>query len=540
MKRSLSLFLVFIISLSGILAACTGSKSGGGKNDQVLNLQEVSDIPTLDSSLATDQVSFNVFFQVMEGLYSLDKDDKAIPAIAKGEPEMSKDGKTWTIKLRDDAKWSNGDPVTAKDFEFAWKRTLDPKTASEYAYIMMDLKNAADVNAGKKKPEELGVKAIDDKTLQIQLETKVPYFKELLTFGVFLPQNEKFVKEKGDKYGTSKENTLYNGPFVLNDWQTEKSFQLTPNKNYWDKKAVKLKEVNYKIIKDQNTALNLFNTNKLDRVGLPPEQIDKYKKDPKFQTELQTSTYIIRMNQKNEALKNKDMRLAIAQSIDKKSYVDTLLKNGSQPLDTNTPKDFAKKDGKDFVDLVKTKLTYDQKAAKEHYEKAKKALGKDKFEFEYLTFDAEESKTAGEYVKEQLEKNLPGVKITIKQQPFKQKLQLESKMDYDLSFGGWGPDYPDPMTFLDLWVTDGAHNQTGWSNPEFDKIVKDAKGPLLDDVNKRWESMAKAEEMALADAPFAPIYQKGTARLVQPYVKNFVIHKFGGDTTLKNVYIEKK
>ncbi|WP_414054068.1 peptide ABC transporter substrate-binding protein [Macrococcus equi] len=540
MKKSLSLFLVLILSLSGILAACSGGKSGGGKNEQVLNLQEGSDIPTLDSSLATDQVSFNVFFQVMEGLYSLDKNDKAIPAIAKGEPEKSKDGKTWTIKLRDDAKWSNGDPVTAKDFEFAWKRTLDPKTASEYAYIMMDLKNAADVNAGKKKVDELGVKALDDKTLQIQLESNVPYFKELLTFGVFLPQNEKFVKEKGDKYGTSKENTLYNGPFVLNDWQTEKSFQLTPNKEYWDKKAVKLKEVNYKIIKDQNTALNLFNTNKLDRVGLPPEQIDKYKKDPKFQTEKQTTTYIIRMNQKNPALKNKDLRLAIAKSIDKQSYVDTLLKNGSVPLDTNTPKDFVEKDGKDFVDSVKEKLTYDKKAAKDHYEKAKKALGKDKFEFEYLTFDAEESKTAGEYIKEQLESNLPGVKITIKQQPFKQKLQLESKMDYDLSFGGWGPDYPDPMTFVDLWVTKGAHNQTGWSNKEFDQLVKDAKGPLLSDTAKRWDAMAKAEDIVLKDAAFAPVYQRGAARLVQPYVKNFVIHKFGGDTTLKNAYIEKK
>ncbi|MDJ1155719.1 peptide ABC transporter substrate-binding protein [Macrococcus caseolyticus] len=540
MKKNFSYLLVLVITLSGFLAACSGGNKSDGKNDQVLNLQEGSDIPTLDSSLATDAVAFNVFFQVMEGLYTLDKNDKAIPAVAEGKPEKSKDGKTWTIKLRKDAKWSNGDPVTAKDFVFAWRRTLDPKTASEYSYIMMDLKNAQEVNAGKMKPEELGVKAIDDNTLEIQLNDNVPYFEELLTFGVFLPQNEKFVKEQGDKYGTTKETTLFNGPFVLNDWQTEKSFKLTPNKKYWDKDKVKLKEVNYKIIKDQNTALNLFNTGKLDRVTLPAEQVDKYKDDPKLSTELQSTTFFIRMNQENKDLANKDLRLAIAKSIDKQAYVDTLLKNGSKPLDTNTPKEFVEKDGKDFTDSLKNKLSYNKEEAKAHFEKAKKALGKDSFTFEYLTYDQEESKTAGEYIKEQLENNLPGLKINIKQQPFKQKLQLESKMKYDLSFAGWGPDYPDPMTFVDLFVTDGGHNQTGWSNKEFDQKIQDAKGPLLDDIDKRWTTMVEAEDIVLEEAVIAPIYQRGAARLVQPHVKNFIIHKFGADTSLKEVYIEKK
>ncbi|RXK18756.1 peptide ABC transporter substrate-binding protein [Macrococcus sp. DPC7161] len=540
MKKSMSLLLVFIMALSGVLAAC----SGGGKTDknaQVLNLYEGSDIPSMDSSLATDQVSFNVFNQVMEGLYTLDKNDKAIPGVAEGEPKKSKDGKTWTIKLRKDAKWSNGDPVTAKDFEFAWKRTLDPKTASEYAYIMMDIKNAQQVNEGKMKPDQLGVKAIDDNTLEIQLEKNKPYFKELLAFGVFLPQNEKFVKSKGDKYGTSKENTVYNGPFVLSKWETEKAFQLKPNKKYWDAKKVKLTEVNYTIVKDNQTALNLFETNKIDRVGLTSENVDKYKKDPKFSTKLGTSTYFIRINQKkNPDLKNKNLRLAIAKSIDKDRYVKKLLNNGSEPIDTLNPKKFTEHDGKDFVDGVKSPLNYDKAEAKKYYDKAKKELGKDKFTFEYLTYDADESKTAAEYVKEQIETNLPGVTLKIKQQPFKQKLELESKLNYELSFSGWGPDYPDPMTFDDMFVTDGAHNQTAWSNKDFDKLIEDANGPLLSDIPKRWTTLQEAETKLLSDAVIVPMYQAGSARLVQPYVKNYVVHKFAGDTTLKETYIEGK
>ncbi|GGA98870.1 peptide ABC transporter substrate-binding protein [Macrococcus hajekii] len=555
MKKKSSLFLASLIAVSGFTAACSAgggdskdagssSNSSGGSGDskQVLNLYWGSDIPSMDSSLATDQVSFDTFNQVMEGLYTLDKDDKAIPGVAEGEPEISKDGKTWTIKLRKDAKWSNGDPVTAKDFEFAWKRTVDPKTAAEYAYIMYDVKNAEAINSGKMKPEELGIKAIDDNTLEIQLEKNVPYFKELLAFATFLPQNEKFVKEKGDKYGTTKENTLYNGPFVLNEWKTEEKFQLVPNKEYWDKDKVKLDEVNYAIIKDQQTSLNLYTTGKLDRVGLTAEQVSKYKKDPDFSTELQSSVYFIRINQqKNKDLQNKNLRLALAKSIDKEKYVKTLLNNGAKATDYLTPGEFTlDKDGKDFNEGVKSPLNYDKEEAKKAYETAKKELGKDKFNIELLTYDADTSKKDAEYFKEQIETNLPGTSVTIKQQPFKQKLDLESKGNYDISFAGWGPDYPDPMTFLDMFVTDGPHNQTGYSNKEYDQLIDQARGPLLDDTDKRWTTMQEAENKFLDDAVIIPMFQKGVARLTQPHVKNFVTHKFGGDTTLKETYVEGK
>ncbi|MCE4955737.1 peptide ABC transporter substrate-binding protein [Macrococcoides caseolyticum] len=544
MKKQVKSLLVLFLALTMVLAACSAKKGGGDSasgDSKTLRLVAASDIPTMDSSLATDAVSFNVYNQTIEGLYTLDKDDKAIPAIAKGEPKISADGKKWTIELRDDATWSNGDKVTAKDFVFAWQRTLDPNTAAEYAYIMYDLKNAEAVNKGKMKPTELGVKAVNDTTLEIELEKAKPYFKELLAFGTFLPQNEKFVKEKGKKFGTTEKDTLYNGPFTLSEWKTEDKFTLKKNDKYYDKDKVKLEKITYKVLKDANSGVNLYTTDKVDRVGIPAEFIDKYKEDKNYSTELDASTFFIRINQtKNKDLQNKDLRMALAKAIDKEKYVKNNLNNGSVAIDTLMPKEFVKdKSGKDFVDGVKSPLNYDVKAAQEAYEKAKKALGKDKFTFEFLTFDQESSKKDAEYFKEQIEKNLPGVTLKIKQQPFKQKLDLESKGNYELSLSGWGPDYPDPMTFLDMFVTDGPHNQTGWSSESYDKAIADADGPLLTDVEKRWTTLQDAETELLNDAVIIPIFQRGGAFLTQPYVKNIVSHKFAGDYTFKETEIKK-
>ena len=302
MTKRWKLYTASTLALTLALAGCSStgnsgdsaSKEGGEGSDEkkVLNLSAASDIPTMDSSLATDQVSFYIMNQTQEGLYRLGEDDKAVDGIAEGEPEVSEDSKKYTFKLREDAKWSNGDPVTAKDFEYGWKRTLDPETASEYGYIMYDIKNAEAVNTGKKKVDELGIKAVDDYTLEVELEKPLPYFKELLTFATFYPLNEKYVEEQGDKFGTTEEKTLYNGPFELTDWETESKFKLVPNEEYWDKEAVKLDEVNFQVVKDPQTAINLYETGKIDIVGLSAEHVDNYKEDPNFNTELRTSTSV--------------------------------------------------------------------------------------------------------------------------------------------------------------------------------------------------------------------------------------------------------
>ncbi len=559
MKKKFSFLLVLLLALSTFLAACGGgsdnanSDGDSSNNDnnegteeqteeparaQVLNLLETSEIPSMDSTLATDSVSFNVMNNVFEGLYRLGENDEAVLGMAAEEPTVSEDGKTYTFKIRD-AQWSNGTAVTANDFEYAWKKALNPETGAEYAYIMYDIKNAAKVNAGELPVDELGVKALDEKTLEVQLETQVPYFNALLSFATFYPQNEAYITEQGDQYGLEANTTIYNGPFTLADWKHEQSFQLKKNESYWDAATVKLEEINFNIVKDTATAVNLYETEKADITGLSAEFVDKYKSDENFKTLADTAVYFLRLNQKNEVLANVNARKAIDAAYDKQGMVDVLMNNGSTPAYFLVPDNFVTgPDGNDYRDTNGTFGSFDPAAAGEFWAKAKEELGKDTFELELLNYDSESSRKIGEFLKEQLETNLPGLTVTISQQPFAQKLDLESAGDYDFSFAGWGPDYPDPMTFVDMFVTDGAHNQMAYSNPEYDKLVEQAKGELLGDLQARWDALLEAEKILFEDQAISPMYQRGSSYLERPYVKNVLRHSFGADNSYKWASIE--
>ncbi len=546
--KKFSLFLVMILALSTFLAACsggddeTGGKDGGKKEvEQVLNLVETSEIPSMDTVKATDAVSFNVMNNTMEGLYRLTEGDKVVPGVAEGDPTVSEDGKTFTIKLRQDAKWSNGDPVTANDFVYAWQRAVNPDTAAEYAYMMYVIENGEEVNTGKKKVEELGVKAVDDYTLEVKLANAIPYFQSLLVFGTFMPQNQKFVEEQGEKFGLEADTTLYNGPFAMTEWKHEESFTLSKNDQYWDKDTVKLDKINFRIVKDSNTAVNLYDTGKVDRVTLTAENVDRFSSEPEFLTEKEASVYFMRFNQKNKVLANVNIRKAIDMAYDKKQFVDTILNNGSVPAYYLVPKDFVKgPDGKDFREANGDMNVTNKEEAKKLWEKGLKEIGESKVTLELLNYDGDSAKKTGEYIKEQLETALPGLTVTLKQQPFKQKLDLESKGDYDFSYAGWGPDYQDPMTFIDMFVTGGAHNQMEYSNKEYDKLVKDAGSTLLSDLPARWEALQKAEKILLEeDAAISPIYQRGQSFAMNKKVKNLYSHQFGGDYSYKWVSIEE-
>lgn len=538
--RKFKLFII-LIALSVVLAGCGSAEGVYSDKGQVFRKVLPSDISTLDSALATDTVSFDIFNQIYEGLYTLDKDDKAQPGVAKAMPKESNGGKTLTIKLRKDAKWSNGDPVTAHDFEYAWKRVVNPDTASEYAYIMYDLKNAEAINMGKKDVDELGVKAVDDHTLKVELTKPIPYINEMFAFGTFMPLNEKVVKKNGDQYGTTAAKTVFNGPFKVKEWKVEDKIQLVKNEDYWDKKQVHLDRVNYKVLKDQQAGASLYDTGSVDDTTIKADQVDKYADNPGLKKRLLASTFYIKMNQDNvPEFKNKDLRLAIAQSIDKEGYVNSVKNNGSEATNGFTAKLTAETpDAKDFSESIDSPLTYNPKAAKKHFEKAKKDLGVKNITFTMNTEDTPDAKISAEYIKSQVESTLPGVTLKIKQLPFKQRLNQESTEAFEASLSGWGPDYPDPLTFLNIMTTGNSNNNTAWSSKEYDKLVKDANGKLLKKPEERNAAMKQAEELMLNDAPVAPIYQKGEAHLTNPQVKGLVYHQIGGDTTLKDVTIDK-
>lgn len=424
---------------------------------------------------------------------------------------------------------------------YAWRKALDPQTASEYAYIMYDIKNAQKINEGKMPVNKLGAKALDKYTVQIKLNKPLPYFNQMLAFGTYMPQNEKVAKKYGKQYGTTADKAVYNGPFELTDWKVEDKILMKKNPKYWDKKAVKLDKINFKILKDQQAGASLYDTGSVDNTGITSEQVDKYKDSPALFKRLKASTFFLKMNEKEQPeFKNKDMRYAIAQSIDKKAYVDNVLGDGSKPFDGFTSKKTdILPDGNDYADLVKSPLKYNKSEAKTHLDKAKKALGKDQFTFTLNTEDTPSSKISAQFIKSQIEKNLPGVTVNIKQLPFKQRVTAELTMNYSMSLSGWGPDYPDPMTYLDTMTTGNAQNNTGWGSKKYDNMLKEANGPLLKKPNERINELKDAEEFMLSEAPVAPIYQQGAASLRNPQLKGIVYHEIGGETTLKHAYIDK-
>ncbi|MBC6972868.1 peptide ABC transporter substrate-binding protein [Bacillus sp. Xin] len=559
--KKLTAVVAPVLAMSMALTACStggdkktstnssGSDSKSGEKlaaKQVLNRTETNEIPTMDTSKSTDTLGSQILGNTMEGLYRLDKDNKPIPAAAESST-TSEDGKKYTFKLRKDAKWSNGDPVTAKDFVYAWQRLLDPNTAAEYAFIAYYIKNAEAINKGKAEVSTLGAKAIDDHTLEVELETATPYFLNLTAFPSYYPLNEKFVKEKGDKFGLESDTTVYNGPFVLTDWKHEEGWKLKKNDSYWDKKTVKLDEINYSVVKDMATRVNLYDSGQIDFTLLSGEFVDKYRnKEGEFGTYSEPSTFYLRLNQKranqDTPLKSKKLREAIALSINKKDLANVILNDGSKPADYLVPKGLAKSpDGKDFQEEFKNGLKHDTKKAVAAWEEAKKELGKDQVTLEFLNYDTSNAKKVGEYVKDQIEKNLKGVTVNIKMQPFKQKLKLESEQDYDFSYGGWSPDYADPMTYLDMFETTNSQNQMSYSNPKYDEIIKQGKTDLMADAKKRWTELGKAEKLLLEeDVALVPLHQNARSYVMKPNVKGVVKHNISPEYSFKWAYVTEE
>ncbi|CAM4053970.1 MULTISPECIES: peptide ABC transporter substrate-binding protein [Bacillus] len=551
MKKKIPLLLASTLTASMLLGACsyqkedakakgkeTATSSSNGK--QILNLTELSEIPSMDASLASDSASSTALNNTMEGLYRTGKDQKRMPGVAEDVQKLD-DGKKYIFKLRKDAKWSNGEPVTAKDFVYSWKRAVNPDTKATYSYIMFDIKNAEKIHKRELPADQLGVKAIDDYTLEVELDNPVPYFIDLTVYPVFYPLNENFVKSQGDKFGLEANTTLYNGPFVMSDWKHEQSFQFKKNPSYWDNKTVKIEEINFNIVKNTSTDVNLYETNAIDRAVLTSEFVDKFRQNPEFQTRKEAGVAYLRFNQNNKYLSNKNLRKAISMSFDRDNIAKVILNNGAIGAYGFVGKDFAEgPNKKDFRAENGNLVETDSKEAKKLWETAKKELGTDKIELEFLSFDNEDAKKIGEFLKGEMEKNLPGLTIKIKQQPFAQKNKLEDSQQYDMAFGIWAPDFPDPISYLDMFVTNGSQNKTGYSNPKYDELILKAKTDTKD-LQARWNNLLEVEKILIKeDAVIAPIFQKGSAYVVKGAVKDIIPINYGGKLTYKWASVEQK
>ncbi|MGL5541295.1 MAG: peptide ABC transporter substrate-binding protein [Erysipelotrichaceae bacterium] len=532
-------FLLASVLVMGLASACSSNGGGGSDTPRVVTIGQEVELQSMDPQLATDGYAFETLNATLEGLLQLDKDGNAVAGIAK-DHEVSSDGLTYTFHLRE-AVWSNGDPVSADDFVYGWQRLADPNTAAEYSYMIevAGLKNASAVLKGEKPVTDLGVSAPDDKTVVVELEYPVPFFDSLMAFPSFFPVNRAFAQAQGDQFALTPEATLANGAFKMVEWNQGSTHTLVKNEDYYDADKVEVDELNFQVIKDAQSAALAFDNGSVDKVTLSGELVDQYRSNDAFTNTLKGYLWYLSINTTVDGLDNANLRNAIGYAYDKKAIADNVLKNGSIVADFIIPKNLATgPDGKDYRDTAPTYFVADKAKAVEFYDKAKADTGLSSFTFELLYEDTETSKKVAEFIKAEVETTLPGVTLTLKQQPKKNRLELMRAGDYQIGLTRWGPDYADPMTYLDMWLTGANYNYGDWSNADYDTIIKDAtRGSLSTDPSARWEALKEAEGILLNEGAVLPVYQDGGAVLINPKVTGFEFHTVGVPTVFKNLKV---
>lgn len=530
--------LPLVLASCGTNTATKDSQDATEKKvEQVATLTAGTPVQSLDPATAVDQTSITLLANVMEGLYRLDEKNQPQPAIAAGQPKVSNNAKTYTIVIRDGAKWTDGTDITADDFVTAWQRVVDPETASPNVELFSTIKNAKEIISGKQPKEKLGVKSNGEQTLIIELEKPTPYFTDLLALTAYFPVQQKAIKENEKNYGTSQKSIETNGAYTLTNLDgvgTSDKWTIAKNEKYWDKKHVSMKKINFQVVKEINTGINLYNDGQLDDAPLAGEYAKQYKKDKEYSTTLMANTMFLEMNQtgENKLLKNKNVRKAISYAIDRESLVEKLLDNGSIPSVGVVPEKMAynPKTKKDFAN--EKLVEYNKKQARTYWETAKsKDKVSEKLELDILVGDGEFEKKAGEFLQGQLEENLEGLKVNITPVPANAFMERLTKKDFAISLSGWQADYADPISFLANFETNSPLNHGGYSNKNYDELIKDTS-------SKRWQELKKAEKIVIDDAGVIPVFQVGIARLQKNKIRNLVIHLVGARYDYKKMMVQ--
>ena len=511
---------------------------------KVLNVGRMAELFDMDSTIATEADCLEIISAIIEPLFITAADGTPVNALCASY-ETNEESTEYVFHIREDANWMNGVPVTADDFVYAWRRLVDPVTASEYSFMMevAAVKNATPIISGELPIEELGVSAVDSKTLKVELDHPVSYFLNLMTFPSFCPINEAFATELGSEYALGADKLLCCGPFYMSAWDVGgNTYQLKKNPSYYDADKVNLDEINFQIIKDPQQTMLAYENGTLDYVRLSGDQIVKYQTMDGFTRIEEGYLWYLspNLNPKSEeyscGLENENLRMAIALSYDKDVICYEILQDGSTPADFAIPNRLAiGPDGKDFRETSPLYLQTDKAKAQEYWEAAKEELGVDEVTIELLYDDSDSTPLIAQFLQSEIENNLPGVHINLKSQPKKSRTELMQNREYQLGLTRWGPDYADPMTYLDMWTTGSTYNYGEWSNEEYDKLIADANGDLANRYEERWEALKQAEALVMEHAVILPVYQKGTAAMVRPGITGLAFFPVGVGTIYKDV-----
>lgn len=499
---------------SGDSSAAEEGETATGGSGGTLNMRNTMEPTSLNTLLATYAYDFTPINAMIECLYRDDENDVPQPAGAE-TVDISDDKLVYTFHLREDATWSNGDPVVATDYEFAWQQALNPEVASDYAYMLYFIHNAEPYFNGEVEWSEVGVKVIDDYTLEVTLDNPLPYATDLFAFPTLAPINQKFYEEVGaDKYATDAEYFCCNGMYELTEWSHNSQIVFQKREDYWNADAVGPDEIVYKIITDSQAGLNSYLSREIDYTDLDSGEVVQQAEAAGFEVGVKParSSYYLIVNTEDEFMSNQNLRLALAYSIDKQALVDTVYQNDNQPMTSFTPPAIMGANDSSFQEALVEERgemypgSGDLEKAQEYLQAALEELGCTVDELNLSIDCADDSlrRNCATFLQEQWRQNLGIENITVNSMQTKQVTANRQSGDYCMSLGGWSPDYNDAINFLDLWVTDGGNNDSFWSNEEYDNLIAQATAEADEEVRQQY--LFDAEEILAAEMPIIPLY----------------------------------
>ena len=518
--------------------ASSGETVEPGNDEQVLRLSLFQEASTLDWQRCTANIELYTLSWIMDGLTRY-KHGKIIPALAE-KWVVSEDGKIYTFYLRD-AKWTDGQPVKAEDFKYGWIRALDPNDPMDYAYFLYDIVGAEEYNSGKGKAEDIAINVINDKTLEVTLKRPVTYFDYLVSFATYYPTRKDIAEKYGKKFNAEAENFVTCGPFKVETWKHESEMTFVKNEGYWNASEIKLEKIIAPFISDDQTEFNMYEAEELDMtIALNADQKAALTKGEVRQFN-NGATWFFNFNLTHPVLKNLNIRKALTFGIDRKSFIENVSKRPWKPAlalvqpdiipDADENITFREVGGEYFKDN-------DIETAKQLLEQGMKELGLTNIpKFRFMCNDNATGQLYSQAFQEMWKKNL-GVEIELEPVPSSVRIDRQSNHDFDISLGGWGPDYPDPMSDLDLYTSWSGNNDVCYYNPEYDSLITEAQNEP--NRAKKFQLMHQAEDLLMRDLPIGPIWFGYSDYAIREYVKNTYRKGVGVELDLVYAYIEGK
>lgn len=532
--------------LALVLAACTANKDAGKEpdkktdptpgeeetddgneetaaGDKILYMNNGEEPTSFDPSIGFDAVSWSALNNIMEGLTRLDEDHKAVEATAE-KIDVSDDGLTYTFTIREDAKWSNGDPVVAGDFVFAWKHMLNPQTASPASFLAYFIEGAEAYNSEEGSADDVAIEAKDEKTFVVKLTSPNEAFLNIITNPSFFPINEK-VATADPKWHTEAATFVGNGPFKLSAWDHDVSFEFEKNEHYWDAAAVKLDKVHWAMVKESTTAYQMYQSDELDVSGVPSEIADQLKDSDELRIDDQAGLYFYRLNTSMEPFQNSKIRRAFGLAVDRDEIVNFVTKNGEKPANGFVTYGFIGPDGKEFRDSVGDLVTYDPEEAKKLLEEGMKEEGYSELPKITLTYSTSESHQNIAIALQSKFKEVLGVEAALQNVESGVFASEQKEFKYQMSRSSFLHDYADPVNALESFITGSSMNRTTWSNEAYDKLITDIKNET--DENKRWDLLKQADTLLMEEMPVFPLYFYNQTTLEKPGVSGILRHPVG-------------